>query len=155
MTAVHLEVHQLTVTFHDGEAATYPFTDLDELVHAYALTVHRSQGSEYPYVIVPMISAAGTMLLQRNLLYTAVTRAREGVMLIGQSGAVERAVANNRTRRRNAALNHRVTHTRGRRPGTQPPDTDRSTRLGLTPPYWAGQTGESSSMLCTNRRAGR
>lgn len=111
ITAVDLEAHQLTVTFHDGETATCPFTDLDELVHAYALTVHRSQGSEYPYVIVPMISAAGVMLLQRNLLYTAVTRAREGVMLIGQSEAVERAIANNRTQRRNTALTHRITHT--------------------------------------------
>lgn len=58
-----------------------------------------------------MISAAGVMLLQRNLLYTAVTRAREGVMLIGRSEAVERAVANNRTQRRNTALTHRITHT--------------------------------------------
>lgn len=88
----------------------YPFTDLDELVHAYALTVHRSQGSEYPYVVVPMVSAAGTMLLQRNLLYTAVTRARHGVMLIGQTEAVERAVSNNRTQRRNTALPHRIAH---------------------------------------------
>ncbi|MEU2734763.1 ATP-dependent RecD-like DNA helicase [Streptomyces sp. NPDC007095] len=111
ITAVDLEAHQLTVTFHDDETATYPFTDLDELVHAYALTVHRSQGSEYPYVIVPVISAAGMMLLQRNLLYTAVTRARDGVMLIGQSEAVERAIANNRTQRRNTALTHRITHT--------------------------------------------
>lgn len=107
ITAVDSEAHQLTVTFHDGETATYPFTDLDELLHAYALTVHRSQGSEYPYVIIPMISAAG-MLLQRNLLYTAVTRAREGVMLIGQTEAVERAVANNRAQRRNTTLTHRV-----------------------------------------------
>ncbi|WP_436840806.1 ATP-binding domain-containing protein [Streptomyces virginiae] len=88
----------------------YSFTDLDELVHAYALTVHRSQGSEYPYVIVPMISAAGMMLLQRNLLYTAVTRARHGVMRIGQTEAVERAVANNLTQRRNTALPHRIAH---------------------------------------------
>jgi exodeoxyribonuclease V alpha subunit len=110
ITALDSEAHQLTVTFTDGEIATYPFTDLDELVHAYALTVHRSQGSEYPYVIVPMINAAGMMLLQRNLLYTAVTRARQGVMLIGQSEAVERAVANNRTQRRNTALTHRITH---------------------------------------------
>jgi exodeoxyribonuclease V alpha subunit len=85
ITAVDTEAHQLTVTFYDGEMATYPFTDLDELVHAYALTVHRSQGSEYPYVIVPMVSAAGPMLLQRNLVYTAVTRARYGVMLIGEA----------------------------------------------------------------------
>ncbi|WP_167459184.1 MULTISPECIES: SF1B family DNA helicase RecD2 [Streptomyces] len=111
ITAVDPEAHQLTVTFQDGEAATYPFTDLDELVHAYALTVHRSQGSEYPYVIIPMINAAGTMLLQRNLLYTAITRARHGVMLIGQIEAVERAVANNRTQRRNTALSYRITHT--------------------------------------------
>ncbi|MER6359120.1 ATP-dependent RecD-like DNA helicase [Streptomyces sp. NPDC001634] len=109
ITAVDLESHQLTVAFPDGEVATYPFTDLDELVHAYALTVHRSQGSEYPYVIVPMVSAAGMMLLQRNLLYTAVTRARNGVMLIGQTEAVERAVANNRTQRRNTVLTHRTT----------------------------------------------
>ncbi|MFJ4008210.1 ATP-dependent RecD-like DNA helicase [Streptomyces sp. NPDC090026] len=111
ITAVDVEAHQLTVTFQNGETAAYPFTDLDELVHAYALTVHRSQGSEYPYVVIPMINAAGTMLLQRNLLYTAVTRARHGVMLIGQSEAVERAVANNRTQRRSTALSHRITHT--------------------------------------------
>ncbi|WP_200308088.1 SF1B family DNA helicase RecD2 [Streptomyces adelaidensis] len=109
ITALDAEAHQLTVTFTDGETATYPFTDLDELVHAYALTVHRSQGSEYPYVIVPMINAAGMMLLQRNLLYTAVTRARQGIMLIGQSEAVERAVANNHTQRRNTTLTHRIT----------------------------------------------
>ncbi|MDJ0347203.1 ATP-dependent RecD-like DNA helicase [Streptomyces sp. H10-C2] len=110
ITAVESDTHHLTVTFDDGEHAVYPFADLDELVHAYALTVHRSQGSEYPFVIVPMVSAAGMMLLQRNLLYTAVTRARRGVMLIGQSDAVERAVANNHTQRRNTALTHRITH---------------------------------------------
>ncbi|MDI3402871.1 SF1B family DNA helicase RecD2 [Streptomyces cavernicola] len=109
ITAVDVEAHQLTVTFTDGETATYPFADLDELVHAYALTVHRSQGSEYPYVIVPVTSATGMMLLQRNLLYTAVTRASRGVMLIGQSEAVVQAVANNRTQRRNTALPHRIT----------------------------------------------
>ncbi|MEV3860038.1 ATP-dependent RecD-like DNA helicase [Streptomyces sp. NPDC050095] len=109
IAALDQEQHQLTVTFADGERAEYPFPDLDELIHAYALTVHRSQGSEYPYVIIPMINAAG-LLLQRNLLYTAVTRARDGVMLIGQVEAVERAVANNRTQRRNTALTHRITH---------------------------------------------
>ncbi|MGX1911927.1 SF1B family DNA helicase RecD2 [Streptomyces phaeochromogenes] len=123
ITAVDTETHQLTVLFQGGEAATYPFTDLDELVHAYALTVHRSQGSEYPYVVIPMINAAGMMLLQRNLLYTAVTRARNGVMVIGQSEAVERAIANNRTQRRNTALTHRITHTDAavRAPRFQPP----------------------------------
>ncbi|GGX41859.1 hypothetical protein GCM10010341_74820 [Streptomyces noursei] len=63
------------------------------------------------------------MLLQRNLLYTAVTRARNGVMLIGQSDAVERAIANNRTHRRNTALTHRITHPDSAVPvpRTQPP----------------------------------
>ncbi len=111
ITAIDLEAHQLTVTFPDDEVAAYAFTDLDELVHAYALTVHHSQGSEYPYVIVPMISAAGMPLLQLNLLYTAVTRARKGVMVIGQTEAVQRAVANNRTQRRSTAPTHRITHT--------------------------------------------
>ncbi|MGI5232543.1 SF1B family DNA helicase RecD2 [Actinoallomurus sp. CA-142502] len=110
ISAVDTEAHLLTVTFHDGQIATYPFTDLDELVHAYALTVHRSQGSEYPYVIVPMVSKAGKILLQRNLLYTAVTRARYGVVLIGETQAVNDAIANNHTQRRNTALTHRITH---------------------------------------------
>ncbi|MBT2525576.1 ATP-dependent RecD-like DNA helicase [Streptomyces sp. ISL-99] len=120
ITAIDLEAHQLSVTFPDYEVAAYPFTDLDELVHAYALTVHRSQGSEYPYVIVPMISAAGMPLLQRNLLYTAVTRARKGVMIIGQTEAVQRAVANNRTQRRSTALTHRITHTAAAVPSPRP-----------------------------------
>ncbi|WP_329568443.1 SF1B family DNA helicase RecD2 [Streptomyces sp. NBC_01361] len=110
ITNIDTEAHHLTVTFTDGESAEYPFTDLDELVHAYALTVHRSQGSEYPYVVIPMVSAGGMMLLQRNLLYTAVTRARHGVLLVGQPEAVEHALANNRTQRRNTALTHRITH---------------------------------------------
>ncbi|MYT32944.1 ATP-dependent RecD-like DNA helicase [Streptomyces sp. MspMP-M5] len=109
VTAIDLEAHRLTVTFHDSEQAIYPFAELDELIHAYALTVHRSQGSEYPYVIVPVIRETGDLLLQRNLLYTAVTRARHGVLLIGHAEAVERAIANNRTLRRNTALTHRVT----------------------------------------------
>ncbi|GAA3299110.1 SF1B family DNA helicase RecD2 [Streptomyces cinereospinus] len=111
ITALDLEAHTLTVTFDDAEEATYPFAELDELIHAYALTVHRSQGSEYPYVIVPVIRETGDLLLQRNLLYTAITRARQGAMIIGHAEAVERAIANNRTLRRNTALTHRITDT--------------------------------------------
>ncbi|MFI0910506.1 SF1B family DNA helicase RecD2 [Streptomyces abikoensis] len=108
ITAIDTENHHLTVTHHDGEPVLYPFTDLDELMHAYALTVHRSQGSEYPYVVIPMTTSAGQQLLQRNLLYTAVTRARLGVMLIGQPTAVARALANTHIRRRHTALEHRI-----------------------------------------------
>ncbi|MEV6774721.1 SF1B family DNA helicase RecD2 [Streptomyces syringium] len=107
ITAIDTDNRQLTVTHHDGEPVTYPFTDLDELLHAYAMTVHRSQGSEYPYVVIPMTTSAG-QLLQRNLLYTAVTRARRGVMLIGQPTAIHRALTNTRTRHRLTALEHRI-----------------------------------------------
>ncbi|MET8012944.1 ATP-dependent RecD-like DNA helicase [Streptomyces sp. NPDC005271] len=109
ITAIDTDAHQLTVTLTDGEPVPYLFTDLDELLHAYALTVHRSQGSEYPYLVIPMTTSAG-QLLQRNLLYTAVTRARRGVMLIGQPSAVHRALANTHTRRRFTALEHRIRH---------------------------------------------
>ncbi|WP_158581689.1 SF1B family DNA helicase RecD2 [Actinomadura spongiicola] len=116
ITALDPENGHFTVTFTDGDEADYPFTELDELIHAYALTVHRSQGSEYPYVIVPMLSSAG-ILLQRNLLYTAVTRARKGVMIIGHPEAVQRAVTTNRTDRRRTALAHRILHAApGRKP---------------------------------------
>ncbi|MFF7025940.1 ATP-dependent RecD-like DNA helicase [Streptomyces klenkii] len=108
ITALDPDNHHLTVTLHDGEPVLYPFTDLDDLLHAYALTVHRSQGSEYPYVVIPLTTSAN-QLLQRNLLYTAVTRARRGVMLIGQPDAVHRALANTHTKRRHTALDHRIT----------------------------------------------
>ncbi|GAA0439701.1 ATP-dependent DNA helicase [Streptomyces luteireticuli] len=110
ITTIDTDNHHLTVTHHNGEAVPYPFTDLDELMHAYALTVHRSQGSEYPYVVIPMTTSAGQQLLQRNLLYTAVTRARHGVVLIGQPDAVHRALANTNIRHRHTALEHRITH---------------------------------------------
>ncbi|MGY0055033.1 SF1B family DNA helicase RecD2 [Streptomyces sp. LZ34] len=107
ITAIDTETRQLAVTLNDGETVPYAFSDLDELLHAYALTVHRSQGSEYPYVVIPVTTSAGP-LLQRNLLYTAVTRARRGVVLLGQPTAVHRAVANTHTRRRFTALEHRI-----------------------------------------------
>ncbi|MGW7605524.1 ATP-dependent DNA helicase [Streptomyces antimycoticus] len=107
ITAIDPEAHQLTVTLTDGEPIPYLFTDLDELLHAYALTVHRSQGGEYPYVVVPMTTSAGQPL-QRNLLYTAVTRASRGVVLIGQTTAVHQALTNTHTRRRFTALEHRI-----------------------------------------------
>ncbi|MDN3058962.1 ATP-dependent RecD-like DNA helicase [Streptomyces sp. SRF1] len=107
ITAIDTQAHQLTVTLTDGEPIPYPFTDLDELLHAYPLTVHRSQGSEYPYVVIPMTTSAG-QLLQRNLLYTAVTRARRGVVLIGQATAVHRALTNTHTRLRFTALEYRI-----------------------------------------------
>jgi exodeoxyribonuclease V alpha subunit len=82
----------ITVRF-DDKTANYDFSMLDELELAYAITVHKSQGSEYPVVIVPMYSCA-PMLMTRNLLYTAVTRAKEMVILVGRKSVVSQMVAN-------------------------------------------------------------
>ena len=71
---------QLSVRTDEDEDIDYDFDELDELQHAYAITVHRSQGSEYPAVVIPLTMSAYT-LLQRNLLYTAVTRAKRLVVL--------------------------------------------------------------------------
>jgi len=81
----------------------YEFHELDELVLAYAITVHKSQGSEYPAVVLPLVKQH-SMLLQRNLLYTAITRAKRLCVLVGQPYALELAVRNNRVALRNTGL---------------------------------------------------
>ena len=85
----------------------YEFHELDELVLAYAVTVHKSQGSEYPVVIIPLVTQH-RMLLQRNLLYTAITRAKRFCVLVGQPQALEIAVRNDRVAWRNTALAERL-----------------------------------------------
>jgi exodeoxyribonuclease V alpha subunit len=89
---------ELTVNF-DGRAVDYEFGELDTLVPAYAITIHKSQGSEYPAVLIPVMTQHYAML-QRNLLYTAVTRGKKLVMLVGQKKAVAIAVGNVSGRRR-------------------------------------------------------
>jgi exodeoxyribonuclease V alpha subunit len=91
----------------DGHAVPYDFLELDELVHAYAISVHKSQGSEFPAVVVP-ITTQHYMMLQRNLLYTAVTRARKLVVLVGSPRAVAIAVNNNKIADRYSALAERL-----------------------------------------------
>ncbi|WP_222615259.1 SF1B family DNA helicase RecD2 [Persicimonas caeni] len=91
----------------DGRRVTYDFTDLDELVLAYAITVHKSQGSEYAAVILPVLTQHYVML-QRNLLYTAVTRAKKLVVVVGSEKAVGIAVRNNRSQLRYTRLDERL-----------------------------------------------
>ncbi len=91
----------------DDRVAVYDFSLLDELDHAYAITVHKSQGSEYPTVILPAY-AAPPMLLTRNLLYTAVTRAETRVIIVGRSDIVETMVENNRQSMRYTGLARRL-----------------------------------------------
>lgn len=91
----------------DDRLVTYEYAELDELVPAYAITVHKSQGSEYPAVVIPIMTQH-YMMLQRNLLYTAVTRGRKLVVLIGTKKALAIAVKNNRTERRYSLLKQRL-----------------------------------------------
>src|ERR1700688_4772379 len=83
----------------DGRSVTYGFGELDMLVPAYATTIHKSQGSEYPVVIIPVLTQHYPML-QRNLLYTGITRGKRLVVLVGQKKAVAIAVRNASGRRR-------------------------------------------------------
>ncbi|WP_017613599.1 SF1B family DNA helicase RecD2 [Nocardiopsis salina] len=107
VTGVDAVAQELTVRTDEDEEIGYDFAELDELAHAYAVTVHRSQGSEYPAVVVPVTTSAWLML-QRNLLYTAITRAKRLVVLVGSRRALAQAVRNASSGRRHTALAHRL-----------------------------------------------
>jgi exodeoxyribonuclease V alpha subunit len=98
---------QKMIVEYDGRRISYDFSELDEISLAYAITVHKSQGSEYPAVIIPLVTQHQPML-QRNLLYTAMTRGKQLVVLIGQSKALEIALGNDRSQRRLSTLNERL-----------------------------------------------
>jgi exodeoxyribonuclease V alpha subunit len=97
---------EMTVNF-EGRSLVYDFADLDELALAYVLSIHKSQGSEYPCVVIPL-HTQHYMMLQRNLLYTAVTRGKRLVVLVGSSKAVGMAVQRQNTSRRYTALCRRL-----------------------------------------------
>jgi exodeoxyribonuclease V alpha subunit len=107
VTALSLEDSELRVLLDEEEEVAYGFDELDELTHAYAVSIHRSQGSEYPCVVVPLTTSAWLML-QRNLLYTAVTRAKRIVVLVGSRRALARAVRTQGAGRRYTALAERL-----------------------------------------------
>ncbi len=107
VTALSLEDQELRVLLDEDEEVGYGFDELDELTHAYAVSIHRSQGSEYPCVVVPVTTSAW-MMLQRNLLYTAVTRAKRLVVLVGSRRALAKAVRTEGAGRRYTALTQRL-----------------------------------------------
>jgi exodeoxyribonuclease V alpha subunit len=107
VTGMSLEEHTLTVRTDEDESVDYGFDELDELAHAYAVTIHRSQGSEYPAVVIPLVTSSW-MMLQRNLLYTGVTRAKKLVVLAGSRRALAAAVRTKGAGRRHTALAHRL-----------------------------------------------
>jgi exodeoxyribonuclease V alpha subunit len=103
---VDVNAGEIAVSF-DGRSITYGFGELDMLAPAYAATIHKSQGSEYPAVIIPVLTQHYAML-QRNLLYTGVTRGRKLVVLVGQKKAIAIAVRNVSGRRRWSKLAERL-----------------------------------------------
>jgi exodeoxyribonuclease V alpha subunit len=107
VTALSLEDSELRVLLDEDEEVAYGFDELDELTHAYAVSIHRSQGSEYPCVVIPVTTSAWLML-QRNLLYTAVTRAKRIVVLVGSRRALAKAVRTQGAGRRYTALTQRL-----------------------------------------------
>ena len=106
ITKVDQEDRELTVDF-DGRLVTYNFSELDEIVLSYAISIHKSQGSEYPAVIMA-VSTQHFLLLQRNLIYTGITRARKLVVLIGTQKALAIAIRNNKPQLRFTHLSERL-----------------------------------------------
>ncbi len=107
IVAIDEEKREVRVIIDEREI-TYDYPDLDELVHAYAVSVHKSQGSEYPAVVMPILTQH-YMLLQRNLLYTGVTRGKKLVVIVGTKKAMAIAVKNNKTEQRYTLLQDRLT----------------------------------------------
>ena len=104
VTRLDAEEEELTVDF-DGREVVYPYGELDELVLCYATTIHKSQGSEYPIVVLP-ITMQHYVMLKRNLIYTGVTRGKKLVILVGQKKALAMAVRGKQTITRNTGLKH-------------------------------------------------
>ena len=106
ISAIDPDDRSVTVDF-DGRGVAYDFGELDELEHAYAISIHKSQGSEFPAVVIPL-AMQHYMLLQRNLLYTGITRGRRLVVVAGQRKAFAMAVRRNETRHRHGGLRARL-----------------------------------------------
>jgi exodeoxyribonuclease V alpha subunit len=107
VTGISLEDSELTVLTDEDESVQYGFDELDELAHAYAVTIHRSQGSEYPAVVIPLTTSSW-MMLRRNLLYTAITRATKLAVLVGSHRALAAAVRTPGAGRRHTGLTRRL-----------------------------------------------
>ena len=97
----------MTIEFDEGRMVEYSFKQLDELELAYAVTIHKSQGSEYPAVVIPLLTGP-RLLMNRNLLYTAVTRARKCVTLVGNDTTFQEMIANVNEQKRYSGLRLRL-----------------------------------------------
>ncbi len=104
----------LLVELTDGRMVDYAASDVDQLAHAFAISIHKSQGSEYPAVVIPLLTQH-YMMLQRNLLYTAITRGKRLVVLVGSRRAVHMAVRNTAGGARWTWLAQRIRQARGQK----------------------------------------
>ena len=111
--ACHETAQLLVVEYDEHKRIEYPFSGLDEIELAYAVTIHKSQGSEYPAVILPLLTGP-RMLFNKNLLYTAVTRARRCVTILGSRQSIWEMIRNERQHRRYTSLCDRITEIRER-----------------------------------------
>ena len=100
---INLYTGEIKVLFEDGRRAAYSIVEMENLTLAYAMTIHKSQGSEFPAVIIPIIGG-NPIIYNKNLLYTAVTRAKKMVVLIGKSGNIYYMINNNYMASRNCML---------------------------------------------------
>jgi exodeoxyribonuclease V alpha subunit len=103
---IDLEAQEVTIDF-DAKKMPYDFSDLDEVVPAYAISIHKSQGSEYPAVVIPILTQH-YVLLQRNLIYTAVTRGKKLVVMVSSKRALAIGIGNDKTRKRYKHLRYRL-----------------------------------------------
>jgi exodeoxyribonuclease V alpha subunit len=104
--SISLETQEVAINF-DGRSLMYDFSELDEIVLAYAISVHKSQGSEYPAVVIPVVTQH-YMLLQRNLIYTAITRGKKLVVMVGSRKALAIGIKNDKTQKRFTRLRDRL-----------------------------------------------
>ncbi len=100
-------MESMTVVFEEGKVVEYALKEVADLEHAYAITIHKSQGSEYPAVVLPLLGGP-RMLMNRNLLYTAVTRARKCVTIVGSENTFRQMIANETENKRYTGLKHRI-----------------------------------------------
>ena len=104
---INEEEKQIKVIFDDEKVAWYPYSDLDQLEHAYAITIHKSQGSEFDVVLIVLPQSA-PMLLTRNLLYTGITRAKKMLIVIGSNKVIEFMLGNTDSKKRNTGLKYKL-----------------------------------------------
>ena len=103
ISKINLEERQVQVEFDDGKITWYAFSELDQLDHAYSITIHKAQGSEFDVVIL-VIPQSSNMLLTRNLLYTGLTRAKKLLIVIGEKNLIEFMINNCDMKKRNTGL---------------------------------------------------